>query len=102
MGTSVKVLLRTKFKKACFSLAREHANEAEHDYTDKLKRIQTVIIDISTAISRSSKVAIPPVYTKELEDWISEYSTQLPPPEQYIIPVRIAFTTKTLKLKCVF
>ncbi|XP_066144400.1 corrinoid adenosyltransferase MMAB-like isoform X1 [Euwallacea fornicatus] len=67
-------------------LAREHANEAEHQYTDKLKRIQTIIIDISTAISRNSKVAIPPVYTKELEDWISEYAKQLPPVEQYIIP----------------
>ncbi|KAH1000678.1 corrinoid adenosyltransferase MMAB [Dendroctonus ponderosae] len=67
-------------------LAREYANESEHEYTDKLKRIQTIIIDISTAISRNSKVAIPPVYTKELEDWISEYAKQLPPPEQYIIP----------------
>lgn len=89
MGTSEWVLFETKFEKACSSLAREHANEAEHDYTDKLKRIQTVIIDISTAISRSTKVAIPPVYTKELEDWISEYAKQLPPPEQYIIPVSI-------------
>ncbi|KAH1017260.1 hypothetical protein HUJ05_007932 [Dendroctonus ponderosae] len=60
-------------------LAREYANESEHEYTDKLKRIQTIIIDISTAISRNSKVAIPPVYTKELEDWISEYAKQLPP-----------------------
>ncbi|XP_066144410.1 corrinoid adenosyltransferase MMAB-like isoform X2 [Euwallacea fornicatus] len=49
-------------------LAREHANEAEHQYTDKLKRIQTIIIDISTAISRN------------------KYAKQLPPVEQYIIP----------------
>lgn len=67
-------------------LAREHGNEAEHDYTDKLKRIQTTIIDISTAISRNNKMSIPPIYTKELEDWIHEYSNQLPPAEQYIIP----------------
>ncbi|XP_050302556.1 corrinoid adenosyltransferase MMAB-like isoform X2 [Anthonomus grandis grandis] len=67
-------------------LAREHANESEHEYTDKLKRIQTIIIDISTAISRNNKMAITPVYTKELEDWISDYAKQLPPAEQYIIP----------------
>ncbi|CAG9815627.1 unnamed protein product [Phaedon cochleariae] len=71
-------------------LAREHAHESEQQYTDKLKRIQTIIIDISTAISRSTSVSnkstIPAIYTKELEDWIHEYSKQLPPPEQYIIP----------------
>ncbi|XP_018575499.1 cob(I)yrinic acid a,c-diamide adenosyltransferase, mitochondrial-like [Anoplophora glabripennis] len=69
-------------------LAKEHANESEQQYTDKLKRIQTIIIDISTAISRSNlnKCTIPATYTIELEDWIHEYSKQLPPPEQYIIP----------------
>lgn len=69
-------------------LAREHANESEQQYTDKLKRIQTIIIDISTAISKSTttKTGIPGVYTKELEDWIHDYSKQLPPPERYIIP----------------
>ncbi|CAG9760657.1 unnamed protein product [Ceutorhynchus assimilis] len=67
-------------------LAREHANQSDHEYVDKLKRIQTIIIDISTAISRNKKITIPPVYTKELEDWIAEYSEQLPPPEKYIIP----------------
>jgi cob(I)alamin adenosyltransferase len=70
-------------------LAREYAQEAEHEYSDKLKRIQTIIIDLSTAISRSnadSKKLIPTIYTKELEDWIHEYSKVLPPPEQYIIP----------------
>nr|XP_023023433.1 cob(I)yrinic acid a,c-diamide adenosyltransferase, mitochondrial-like isoform X1 [Leptinotarsa decemlineata] len=67
-------------------LAREHGQQSEHEYTDKLKRIQTIIIDISTAISRSNKSTIPLAYTKELEDWIHEYSKQLPAPEQYIIP----------------
>ncbi|CAH1967569.1 unnamed protein product [Acanthoscelides obtectus] len=69
-------------------LAREYGHEAEHQYTDKLKRIQTTVIDISTAISRSpsNKTIIPEVYKKELEDWILEYAKQLPPPEQYVIP----------------
>lgn len=76
-----------------FSLAREYAQEAEHEYSDKLKRVQTIIIDLTSAISRygdTNQKPIPNVYTKELEDWISEYSKHLPPPEQYIIPVRVA------------
>lgn len=70
-------------------IAREHAQECEHEYCDKLKRIQTVIIDISTAISRcgdKNKKPISSTYTKELEEWIHHYSKQLPPPERYIIP----------------
>ncbi|XP_060528675.1 corrinoid adenosyltransferase MMAB-like [Cylas formicarius] len=67
-------------------LAREYAYESEQLYTDKLKRIQTIVIDISTAISRNNKVTILPIYTKELEDWIQEYAKQLSPPEQHIIP----------------
>ncbi|KAF5298057.1 hypothetical protein FQA39_LY11825 [Lamprigera yunnana] len=70
-------------------IAREHALEGEHEYSDKLKRIQTVIIDISTAISKcgdKNKKPVLSTYIKELEDWIHHYSEQLPPPEQYIIP----------------
>ncbi|KAK4875113.1 hypothetical protein RN001_011535 [Aquatica leii] len=70
-------------------IAREHAQEGEHEYCDKLKRIQTVIIDISTAISRcgdKNQKSISSTHTKELEDWIHHYSKQLPPPERYIIP----------------
>lgn len=26
-------------------------------------------------------------HTKDLEEWIAEYSNQLPPPEDFIIPV---------------
>lgn len=73
-------------------MAREYAQEAEHEYSDKLKRVQTIIIDLTSAISRygdKTKSLIPNNYTKELEDWIQEYSKQLPPPEQYIIPVSI-------------
>lgn len=71
-------------------LAREYAYENEHDYTDKLKRIQTIVIDISTAISRTTGKngvkQMPKIYTQELEDWIQEYSKELAPLEQYIIP----------------
>lgn len=71
-------------------MARENAQDSEHEYSDKLKRIQTVVIDISTAISKSGDKScklVSPSHTKELEDWISKYTKQLPPPEQYIIPV---------------
>lgn len=73
-------------------LTREHAIDAEHDYIHKLMRIQTVLIDVSTAISRCNgkidkeKTTIPALHTKELEEWINEYSKQLPPVELYIIP----------------
>lgn len=74
-----------------FRLAREYGNESDQQFTDKLKRIQTIIIDLSTAISKgkNSHLQIPSTYTKELEDWIQEYSKELPPPEQYIIPVSV-------------
>lgn len=75
-------------------MAREYAQEAEHEYSDKLKRVQTIIIDLTSAISRygdKNLKPIPPIHTKELEDWILEYSKQLPPPEQYIIPVSLVF-----------
>lgn len=75
-------------------LAREQALEAEHEYSDKLKRIQTIIIDISTCISRANDdppKKIPHTYSKELEEWIKEYSKELPPPELYIIPVFTCF-----------
>ncbi|RZB66670.1 cob(I)yrinic acid a,c-diamide adenosyltransferase, mitochondrial, partial [Asbolus verrucosus] len=71
-------------------LAREYAQESEHEYSDKLKRIQTIIIDLNTAISRSKnkslKKIIPQSHTKELEEWIREYAKELPPPEKNIIP----------------
>lgn len=72
------------------SLAREYGHDSGQQYTDKIKRIQTIIIDISTAISKANNSKIPETYTKELEDWIHQYSKELPPPEQYIIPVLIS------------
>lgn len=70
-------------------VAREHGVEQEHDYTDRLKRIQTIIIDISTAVSflgSNKEKTIPQNYTAELELWIKEYSSELPKPERYVIP----------------
>nr|CAD7589145.1 unnamed protein product [Timema genevievae] len=69
-------------------LAREYAKDGEHSYTDKLKRIQCILVDINTCILRTSqeRPRFSPRHTKDLEDWITEYSNQLPPLENYVIP----------------
>lgn len=71
-------------------LAREFAKDGEHTYTDKLKRIQCILMDISASILKSSKpeqqVHLSTRHTKDLEEWIEEYSRQLPPLEKYVIP----------------
>ncbi|KAK0091251.1 hypothetical protein PV326_003513 [Microctonus aethiopoides] len=72
-------------------LAREFAcgSTVEHPYLDKLKRVQMILFDLNHAISRS-KLNKPSLFeikhTQDLEEWISEYANQLPPPEDYIIP----------------
>lgn len=80
-----------------FRLAREFALESGHDYGDKLKRIQTVLVDIGLLISQSDNANVKTIsksYTKELEDWINEYSSKLPPVEHFILPVSL------LNLRC--
>jgi len=74
-------------------LAREFAKDGEHTYTDKLKRIQCILVDISASILKSSKpeeqVHLSTRHTKDLEEWIEEYSRQLPPLEKHVIPVSL-------------
>lgn len=77
-------------------LAREFANDSkeEHPYVDKLKRVQMILFDLHHAILRATpgqKKSFEDRHTKDLEEWITEYSNQLPPPEDYIIPVIRAF-----------
>ncbi|XP_033224947.1 corrinoid adenosyltransferase-like isoform X2 [Belonocnema kinseyi] len=72
-------------------LSREFAcaGKAEHPYIDKLKRVQMILFDLNHAISRSAPGKMKQFennHTKDLEEWISEYSSQLPPAEDYIIP----------------
>ncbi|XP_012285080.1 cob(I)yrinic acid a,c-diamide adenosyltransferase, mitochondrial isoform X2 [Orussus abietinus] len=77
---------------SCYiGLAREFAcdSKVEHPYVDKLKRVQMILFDLNHAISRSTPGkprSFEIKHTKDLEEWISEYSNQLPPPEDYIIP----------------
>lgn len=91
-------------------LAKESAHENGHTYVEYLKRIQTLLIDISVAISNCSYscpsgTSITPVlpaispsplsikgtsfskrHAAELEEWIEEYSQSLPPVEHFVIP----------------
>ncbi|XP_046680640.1 corrinoid adenosyltransferase-like isoform X1 [Homalodisca vitripennis] len=68
-------------------VARENAIKNKHPYTDKLTRIQTMLVDIVLAISKqSTKEAFPAKNTKELEEWIIKYSKDLTPAEKYLLP----------------
>lgn len=91
-------------------LAREYADEKGHSYVEYLKRIQTLLIDISVAISNctyspanapNSTAVLPAVspsplsikgtsfskrHVTELEEWIEEYSQSLPAVEHFVIP----------------
>lgn len=49
-----------------------------------------ILFDLNHAISRSrvnKTNYFEDKHTKDLEEWIMEYANQLPPPEDYIIPV---------------
>lgn len=90
-------------------LAREYAQDNNHTYVEYLKRIQTLLIDISVAISNcnynspnlNSSPVLPTIspsplsikgtsfskrHAAELEEWIEEYSESLPPVEHFVIP----------------
>lgn len=86
-------------------LAREFANDSkeEHPYVDKLKRVQMILFDLHNAILRSTPgqaKSFEHRHTKDLEEWITEYSKQLPPLEDYIIPVT-RFLVSVLKILAV-
>lgn len=82
-----------------YRLAREYAVDNKHPYSDKITRIQTMLVDISADIMKipslgdnhdskqEEKSLITSCNTKELEEWIEEYSKHLPPLENHILPV---------------
>uniref|UniRef100_A0A336N014 CSON011398 protein n=1 Tax=Culicoides sonorensis TaxID=179676 RepID=A0A336N014_CULSO len=70
-------------------LARVYARENNHPYVEHLKRIQTVLIDLSNYISKVPTEADSDlaVHTKEMEEWLEAYSPQVTPVENnYIVP----------------
>ncbi|XP_054263097.1 corrinoid adenosyltransferase MMAB-like [Macrosteles quadrilineatus] len=73
---------------SCYlGLARENAIVSQHPYTDKLTRIQTMLVDIVLAISKqTNKATFSSQNTKELEEWIVLYSKDLTPAENYLLP----------------
>lgn len=73
-----------------YRVARENAITDKHPYIDKLTRIQTLLVDIIIALNKqNSTIEFPPRHTKELEEWILQYSKELPPAENYLLPVSI-------------
>ncbi|KAK1119354.1 hypothetical protein K0M31_013540 [Melipona bicolor] len=84
-------LVSTEELLAQIGLAREFATDSkvEHPYVDKLKRVQMILFDLSHAISKPIPGKIKAFESKhinDLEEWIAEYTNQLPPQETYIIP----------------
>ncbi|XP_076166438.1 corrinoid adenosyltransferase MMAB isoform X2 [Ptiloglossa arizonensis] len=84
-------LVSTEELLAQIGLAREFASDSkvEHPYVDKLKRVQMILFDLSHAISKTNPgggKSFESKHISDLEEWISEYTNQLPPQETYIIP----------------
>lgn len=65
--------------------ARVYAREANHPYVEHLKRIQTILIDLTSVISMSGNLSEGATvatelgaHTKEMEEWIEHYVNQIP------------------------
>ncbi|XP_043250574.1 corrinoid adenosyltransferase-like [Colletes gigas] len=84
-------LVSTEELLAQIGLAREFASDSkvDHPYIDKLKRVQMILFDLSHAISKTmpgESKSFERKHISDLEEWISEYTSQLPPQETYIMP----------------
>ncbi len=76
-------------------LSMEFARQNQHPYVDQLQRVQCLLQDIGSALATPhssarevhlEKTLFNPRHTKELEEWIDEYSERLPPLENFILP----------------
>ncbi|XP_023334115.1 cob(I)yrinic acid a,c-diamide adenosyltransferase, mitochondrial [Eurytemora carolleeae] len=76
-------------------LAIAFAEEQKHPYIGQLQRVQCILQDIGSCIAtpRSTardshliKTGFSSRHTGELEVWIDEYTAQLPPLENFILP----------------
>ncbi|ODN03169.1 Cob(I)yrinic acid a,c-diamide adenosyltransferase, mitochondrial [Orchesella cincta] len=77
------------------ALAREFAQDNGHSYDEKLRRIQCILQDVASMIatpkssareSHLKRVGISNRHVQELEEWIDEYTAELPPLENFILP----------------
>jgi cob(I)alamin adenosyltransferase len=77
-------------------LAREFCLENNHDFDERLKKVQSVLLDIGSFVAtpktRASEAqlnrlsAFSPSLVNELEKWIDEYQAVLPPLKNFILP----------------
>ncbi|XP_071525833.1 corrinoid adenosyltransferase MMAB-like isoform X1 [Panulirus ornatus] len=83
-------------------LAKEYAQEKNHEYADQLERIQCILQDIASLLAtprnqqatndpdRESRIlerlSFNPRHATELEGWIDKYSSLLPPLTNFILP----------------
>jgi cob(I)alamin adenosyltransferase len=74
---------------SCIGLAREYSLEKSHDFDERLRTIQSTLLDIGSFIATPKTSATEGQLkrlstfntnlTLELEKWIDEYQEQLPP-----------------------
>ena len=74
---------------SCIGLAREYCLESSHDFHERLRKIQSTLLDIGSFVATPKTSASEAQLkrlstfnvdlTKELEQWIDEYQEQLPP-----------------------
>lgn len=88
-------------------MAREFALEKQHPYTDHLQRIQCILQDVNACIATPpssareahlAKTEFDSRHVLEVEEWIDSYTANLPPLENFILPVSIAFKIFSQKL----
>jgi len=77
------------------AVAREHGLMAKHPYTERLRRVQCILQDVASTIAtpassareaHTKRVFFSDRHVKELEEWIDEYSNDLPPLQNFILP----------------
>ncbi|KAK2165914.1 hypothetical protein LSH36_44g05027 [Paralvinella palmiformis] len=80
---------------SCIGLAREYSLEDGHCLAERLETIQCVLQDVASNIATPKSSAreahlartiFSDQNTKDLEKWIDEYSEQLPPLKNFILP----------------
>ncbi|XP_037094803.1 corrinoid adenosyltransferase-like [Pollicipes pollicipes] len=82
---------------ATIGLARVLARDAGHPYVARLERLQCALQDVGSLVAtprssarpahtRRTGAAVPAAWVTELEHWIDEYTQQLPPLDNFILP----------------
>ncbi|XP_066299545.1 corrinoid adenosyltransferase MMAB-like isoform X2 [Branchiostoma lanceolatum] len=76
-------------------VAGEFGHDAGHQFMDRLEKIQSLLQDVGSNIAtprtkaqdrKLARTAFPSGSVEELERWIDEYTEQLPPLTNFILP----------------